>query len=347
MAAMPPHPKPLPDDLGPQFSVREARISGVSPRRLRNHDLEQPFVGARARRVNEPLIADSGRSWRAIAADGARRDIIRRARAYATVMPAHAFFFGVTAAIAWDIPLPLRVLQTDTGVVGRMPQSARRLDVAVHPPHRAPRARGLASRQLSPRLTTTREHEGLRLASPATVWAQLAAELSVDELIAAGDAIVQPPRRWDGIRDPSSALADVAQLEAAMTAGRRTAVARLRAALPNVRVGSDSSAETDLRLAIMRAGLPDPELDFTVVDATGRVIGFTELAYPRWRLLLEYEGDHHRTDRAQWHRDVEKHATCADLGWTVLRFTSAHVYPSPRPAIVRIRTALRRAGWPG
>ncbi|WES64188.1 hypothetical protein P0L94_17205 [Microbacter sp. GSS18] len=344
---MPPHPKPLPDELGPQFSVRDARTAGVSLRRLRHKDLEQPFIGARMRRTDGVLIADSGRSSHAIAADEARSDIRRRARAYATVMPSHAFFFGVTAAVVWDIPLPLRVLRTATSVGGRMPQHARRLDVAVHPPHRAPRARGLTSRQLSPRLTTTREHDGLRLASPATVWAQLATELSVDELIAAGDAIVQPPRRPNGARDAASALADVAQLEAAMTAGRRTGAARLREAVPQVRVGSDSSAETGLRLAIERAGLPDPELDFTVLDARGRVIGFTELAYPRWRLLLEYEGDHHRTDRAQWHRDVEKHAACTDLGWTVLRFTSAHVYPSPRPAIERIRTALRRAGWSG
>lgn len=76
-----------------------------------------------------------------------------------------------------------------------------------------------------------------------------------------------------------------------------------------------------------------------------RPIGFTEFAYPDFHVLIEYEGDHHRTDRRQWQRDVAKHAACVDAGWQVERLTAANVYPSTRPAVVRVRAALMRGGW--
>ena len=91
--------------------------------------------------------------------------------------------------------------------------------------------------------------------------------------------------------------------------------------------------------------MPEPTLDFDVIASDGTAIGFTELAYPEYRLLIEYEGDHHRTDREQWQRDVDKHAACVDEGWQVLRLTSKHLYPSTEPAVDRVFTALVRGGW--
>lgn len=122
-------------------------------------------------------------------------------------------------------------------------------------------------------------------------------------------------------------------------------MAKLREALPQIRVGSASPPETELRLAVLRAGLPEPALDVDVLDEHGSVIGYTELAYPRWMILIEFEGDHHRTSRAQWDRDIEKHARCVALGWTVLRHTARHVRPTPIAAVTGIRDALLRAGW--
>ncbi|MFH8251051.1 hypothetical protein ACH3VR_11840 [Microbacterium sp. B2969] len=213
-------------------------------------------------------------------------------------------------------------------------------------PHRSSRAAGVRGRRFDPAFSHVTEHSGLRLTTPSTTWVHLASELTVDELIMVGDAIVRVPRRRGMIHGTDAdALATIAELELALDTGRRQGAAKLRAALPQVRVGSASPPETRLRLACQRAGLPDPELDYDVFTLSGAPIGYTELAFPDYRTLVEYEGDHHRVDRAQWTRDIEKHAACFSAGWAVVRLTSAHVYPSTAPAIELIRRDLVRGGW--
>lgn len=341
LADMPRRPAPLPDTLGDTFSVGAARAAGVSDARLRGPDLASPFSGVRCRRMPEPLDPDESPTARE--ARSRRNRIHARARAYRAIMSDDAFFSHVTAALVWGIPVPLRVLRGAGEGAGR---PDRPIDVAVLLPRCGPRVAGVRAHRLSPALIHTRVRDDLRVASPATVWAQLGEVLTVDELIVAGDAIVREPRLPRGMRgEPGSGLATMAQLRASAHAGRRIGVARLREALPQIRIGSASPPETDLRLAMLRAGLPAPALDVDVLGEHGDLIGFTELGYPRWMILIEFEGDHHRTSRAQWDRDIEKHAQCVALGWTVLRYTARHVRPNPGPAITGIREALMRAGW--
>ncbi|WP_156366508.1 hypothetical protein [Microbacterium sp. No. 7] len=270
-----------------------------------------------------------------------RTEIERHARAFATIAPSDGFFSHVTAAVLWNLPLPIRLLRTV--LHGETP---RGIDVSVPTPRRAPKSAGVRGHALLPALTGIVPHAGLRVTSPATTWALLAPLLSVDELIEAGDAIVRIPRKKGMQRGaPSDALASLTQLARCLDAGRREGIGRLRAALPQIRVGSASVGETRVRLACARAGLPEPDLDFDVFDGDGQAIGFTELAYPAWRLLIEYEGDHHRTDRAQWDRDIEKHAACTAAGWETIRLTARHLRESGAPAVQRVRDALIRAGW--
>lgn len=343
---MPRQLSPIPPALGTQFGRRDAIASGVSLSRLRARDLEIPFRGSRMLKVlgsTSPLARAEeeslDRSPRALEAEHALERFRGRALAYASIMPGHSLFIGVTAAVFLEVPVPLRTRAWDA-------TGDRHLDVGVFAPYRASRAAGVRGAQLAPKLVSVRELGGIRLSSPASTWAMLGMELTVDELVVAGDAIVRIPRQSNGRRgDPGLALATVAQLAAAVSAGRRRGAVVLREALTLIRVGSASPPETDLRLALLRDGLPEPVLDFDVVGEEGELIGYTELAYPQWRVLIEYEGDHHRTSRKQWNRDIEKHARCVALGWTVLRITSAHLYPSPAPAVARIRVALERTGW--
>lgn len=341
------HPRPLPAELGPEFSVRTAAGAGVSYRRLRHRSLDAPFRGARMQGALRTPDPDHDASPLAVEAAALRAEITRRARAYATIASVYAFFSHVTAAVLWGLPLPIRVLRSARGTDGS--SRVRDLDVSVVAPHRAPRMPGVRGRQLSPALTAVRTHNGLRLSSPAATWAALASELTIDELVELGDAIVHIPRvpmNGQMVRGVErSGLATVAQLTAALGAGRRIGIAKLREALPLIRVGSASPPETRLRLACMRRGLPEPELDYDVIGPDGGMIGYTELAHERFSILIEYEGDHHRTDREQWNRDIEKHAACVAAGWTVLRLTSGHMRQDAEPAVGRIREALLRAGW--
>jgi hypothetical protein len=345
---MPRSAAPIPGHLGDTFSFRAAIAAGASVRRLRNRDLIVPFRGVRmfAPRAADDVQDDDN----PVASEAAeqRQDILRRARAYATIAPAHAFFCGPTAAVIWDLPLPIRVLRGDaTGSErGAGRRGARDLDVAVFAPRRASRASGVHGRKIHPDLTSVRDRDGLRVASPASVWAQLAPLLSVDELIEVGDAIVREPRiRGMERASVGSGLATLEQLATAVSAGRRTGATKLREALPLVRIGSSSPAETRFRLALIRSGLPEPQLDLDVFTIDGRPIGFTELAYVEHRILVEYEGDHHRTSREQWQRDIEKHAACVAAGWTVVRITSLDTRRGSMAGVHRVRDALRRAGW--
>ena len=60
--------------------------------------------------------------------------------------------------------------------------------------------------------------------------------------------------------------------------------------------GSASPGETRLRLALVRAGLPEPELNVRLYGVDGRYLGKPDIVYRRQRVVFEYEGDGHRLD---------------------------------------------------
>ena len=105
-----------------------------------------------------------------------------------------------------------------------------------------------------------------------------------------------------------------------------------------------SPLETDLRLALVDAHLPEPELDVEIRDSRGHLVAIADCAYPERRIVIEAEGDHHRTDAAQWARDIERAAALASLGWDVVRATSAHIRGWDRRVVRMVRAALARSG---
>lgn len=280
LTCMPRSPRPLPGSLSESFSVAAARAAGVTARRLRHHTLAAPFRGVRQQppqdKGEDELDADAG--LLAKEAASLKDEIRRLAQAFAAIAPPVWFFSHITAAVLWGLPVPIRLLRaavrptTSDGVR----QPPRGIDVAVHAPRRASKARGVRGHQLRPGLATVREVSGPRVTSPATTWSLLAELLTVDELIELGDAIVRIPRR-DRMRRgfPSDALATLAELEAAAAAPYRRHADKLRTALAEVRVGSASPGETRVRLACVRDGLPEPELDVDVFAEDGRQIGYT------------------------------------------------------------------------
>lgn len=331
---MSPIPQPLPPSLDGQFSVRTAIAEGATARRMRAHDLASPFRGVRrtaefaeqretqAEEDDEPYAEYRRRRLR----------LIDDARAYREVMPEGSFFCGATAAvIGYGAPV-------------RHPS---RLDVAVIDPQRAPRAKGIRGRKVAPHLATVAERDGLRMTTAASTWAMLGRELNLRELVEVGDALVQIPRDDYGHQHPELVHATIADLAAEVTAGPRPPSTRkLREALELVRVGSSSVLETDFRLDAAAAGLPDAALDIEIRDDRGVLLGISEIVYPRFRVVVEVEGDHHRTSRAQWNRDLEKYDAYVSAGWEPVRLSSLHIRRN-RDAVRRVAAALRRHGWDG
>ena len=325
---MPAPPRPLPPSLDTVFSYAAAREAEASARRMRARDLEAPHRGVR-RRVDTDA-APPALDTAPLARDRATRArVLRDARGYAVIMPTPAFFAGRTAAILYGLPVP----------------PGPELDVAVVPPTRAPRVRGVRARTLRAGYASVRTLDGLRVASPASAWAMLGSELSERELVRMGDAIVRIPRDDRGRPRPELRLATLDELLAALEVGRRTGAPRLRRALARIRVGAMSPLETDARLNVTDAGLPEPELDVEIRDSGRRLLGIADGRWMRYRVLIEVEGDHHRTDRRQWTRDIEKHAAYAAEGYETVRLTGLQIRRHPAQGVSLVREALTRGGW--
>lgn len=103
---------------------------------------------------------------------------------------------------------------------------------------------------------------------------------------------------------------------------------------------SESPMETRLRLLLVDAGAPNPTAQHDVTDGRGRFIGRVDLAYPQWRIAIEYEGDHHR-ERSHFRRDIARLNALRDNGWLVLRFTADDVLRHPARIVRQVASAMR------
>ncbi|MGZ0712007.1 endonuclease domain-containing protein (plasmid) [Coraliomargarita sp. W4R53] len=318
----------IPTSLGGTFTVRDATIAGVAPSRLRSSDLEAPVRGVRVLPKSDP--ADSA----ANELDILRERVRVRAGQYALVMPNNQFYSHVTAAILWGLAIPASLL------LGCFEDAARKtvtLDIAVLTPVRTPRGSRWRGHQALSSHAHVREVDGLRVTSPATTWAMLAAMVrDVRDLVAIADSAV----RADVFQTDPPPLATLNELTVAVLAGRRQGIGRLREALPLVRTRSVSRPETWCRLELVDAGMPEPELNWWVCDDSGEFIACVDLAYPGVKIAIEYEGEHHLTDPEQWAKDIERHARLADAGWIVIRVTKHQLFSEPHKFVARVHRAF-------
>lgn len=327
---------PLPPELGSAFGVAAARSAGLSRSRTRAADLESDFYGARA--VRGATLA-SPRPHTAYPRTAEAAHIHELSHRFAVVMPPHAFFSHITALVLWDAPLPAHAL---AAADGDEPDRRLPLDVSVFWPRRAPRGEGVVGHAIRPQLASTRIHpvSGLTLASPATAWAMAAETLRHPyDLVAIADYFVHIRRPPPGSASSSPPLATVEQLRSAQEAGRRVGGARLAQALPLVRSGAASRTETWTRLTIIDGGLPEPQVDVDIYDRDGRFIARVDMAYPQWRIVIEYEGEHHGS-AGQWELDLDRYARLEEEGWRVIRVTKRLLFQSPELLVQRVRSAI-------
>ncbi len=169
--------------------------------------------------------------------------------------------------------------------------------------------------------------------SAAAAFCSAALTLDLVDLVAAGDQLVR--RR---LTSPGRLVAAAAALT-----GRGSVRARRAAALVCRRV--DSVRETRLRLALRLAGLPAPEVNLPL-GSEHWFIGTPDLTYQAYKVIGEYEGDQHRTDRRQWEHDIGRYEEFTAEGWTVIRVTSQRMR-RPRAVVGRFHEALVAGGYRG
>ena len=80
--------------------------------------------------------------------------------------------------------------------------------------------------------------------------------------------------------------------------------------------------ETRLRMLLVLAGLPRPEIQVSIYDDEGRFLGRPDLLYRDQRLALEYDGGNHRDRLVD---DNRRQNGLIGGGLRLLRFTAADV----------------------
>ncbi len=171
----------------------------------------------------------------------------------------------------------------------------------------------------------------MHVVGPIVAWVQLASMLGRNDLVVIGDYLVAKPL-------PLATLDELAAT-AVRAAGNRGARA-LRDAAGLIRERVESPMESLLRLVIADAGLPEPVVNESFFHQ-GRFLGRVDLAYPELKIAIEYQGDHHRTDRAQWQADIRRRERFEDAGWRVIEVTFADLTVAMTELIARIRTAIQ------
>ncbi len=181
------------------------------------------------------------------------------------------------------------------------------------------------------------ERHGLPVSTPIAMFIELATLLSDDDLVAVGDALVLDPAVLDP-RDlrPWITLDD---LRDGCAVSRSPGCRRARRAAARVRQGAESREETLLRLLLVAAGLPEPELQVELFDARG-FIGRFDMVYREARVIVEYDGDQHRTSTRQYERDMVRIDRAIDDRWTLVRVRARGLFHARSETVSRVQRAL-------
>ena len=233
------------------------------PSELPGHLLNQPFTLAEARsaglsrrRTRAGDLTSPCHGVRIAAA--AEDSLLERVRAVAAVTGAVASH--TSAAVLWGFPLPaalerLYVIHM-TSLPGR--RAVRRRNIVGHQQTLAP------EEIVAGRLVVC--------TSLLRTWFDLAGILSLDELVIAGDFLF---RRRNPLSTP-------ARLDAYLAGKQgRPGYRRAMQARSLMRAGTDSPKETELRLLLLRHGLPEPGINVPMFDETGGWIQDPDMSYER------------------------------------------------------------------
>lgn len=295
-----------PSPRGP-FTFGEALARGLSPQQLRNSS----FVN-----ISQGLYRPT--DW--------EFDLVEAARALSSVS-SEGWISHVTAARIHGLILP--------------PWLAESNELHLSKPRQLPEARrkSITGHTVSIFADEVQETAGLRISTRARTWLDLARILPLIDLVCMGDQLIRIPRQeFEGRGTSYSTLAYLRQ----MVARHRNlqGIVRAREALEVMRVGADSAPETVLRLAMVDAGLPEPELQLKLWD--GPMAPSADAGYRARKIALQYDGAHH-LDEVQRHSDRRRDRAFEAAGWTVLVFTQKDYANGFDKAILRVRQAMRHA----
>lgn len=226
-----------------------------------------------------------------------------------------AFFCSVTAAVITGVPLPARF------------EHARLLHVAVPTPTRAPEGKGVRGYSVSVVDGDVRSWGKLRISSPERLWWELSAVLTVPQLVAAGDYLIQR-------RGPQTTVERLAEASASFAG--RVGGPRRRECLPYLDANSESPMESELRVIVIKARIPGFVANLSIEVPGARYRG--DLVFPDKKVVVEYQSEYH-FDLAQRRRDMTRIDRLQAAGWFVMQVNLDDLN-HPDELVTRIRSVL-------
>lgn len=300
---------PLPGNFAKApFTVYQARAQGVPAKRLRAQDL-----------------SDGGRLI--YLPSGLACDVQERARVLARATPG-AWVSHQTAAELTALGLP--------------PWMSSEAAVHLSKPTNLPRVRrsGVVGHRVRVIPGEVMDLDGIPVSVPPRTWLDLAAVLPLRYLIAMGDQLIRIPRNGFELRTQPFAHKEGLRLLIRQHPNMK-GVEKARLALDDMRVGSDSFPETFLRLAMLEAHLPEPELQLRL-DPGDEWSPTTDLGYRRYRIAVQYDGAHHLT-REQQTRDNRRDEAFREAGWSYFKVNADDLAEDFEGVISRIKRARLRS----
>lgn len=245
------------------------------------------------------------------------RDHGLRCRALAADLPEHAHLAGPSAAYLHGVEHAAAFTDPVHLIVPAGTRLNQRREAAVH-------RMVLASDEVG-------VQRGLPVTSPLRTSWDVTLWMDLVPAVAVLDAL---------LRDKLVTATQLMEL-AADRAGRHGA-ARATRAFKLADAGGQSPQETRLRLGLIRAGLPRPELQHPV-PVGGRVL-HPDLCWPQYRVAVEYDGEWHDSPDS-FHLDRRRLNLLVSAGWTVLHVTSRRMRADFAAVVREVAAALRSAGW--
>ncbi len=227
----------------------------------------------------------------------------------------------------WGIPFPVMWSLTEA------------LEVIVPSDAASPRTARVKGRRLARSRADTWILQGLPVVDPVAALFTCAAEVTVAQAVAAIDALITTSSAYPGL-GPGRPMASTSEIVDRLESwGRFPGSGTIKTAVPLARERVESPKETETRLMIVAAGLPEPVVQWEV-RSEGRFIARVDLAYPELKIAIEYEGDGHRTERAQWRIDIRRQRDLEDGGWIVIRLTELDLSEGGATVLGRLRRAI-------
>lgn len=158
-------------------------------------------------------------------------------------------------------------------------------------------------------LTWTHDNITIVYTHPLMTWALLAPYLTQIEVIVLADAIL---RASSG----SMTVANISRFLDGADAfpSRRKCID----ALVFLDAVTDSTMECRCTLVMLRHGLPQPVKHWKILIPELAHEATVDIAYPKQRVIIEYDGDAHRRDKRQYRWDERKRQALRAMGYTVI-----------------------------